>query len=61
MIKRILVALSGTSCTPSAIAHGVELAKEHNAELSGVTVIDPNRLKDVGPVPICGASAAHEL
>jgi nucleotide-binding universal stress UspA family protein len=61
MIKRILVALSGTSCTPSAIAHGVELAKEHNAELSGVTVIDPNRLKDVGPVPLGGAAAAHEL
>jgi len=61
MIKRILVALSGTPCTPSAIAHGVELAKEHNAELSGVTVIDPDRLQDVGPIPIGGAAAAHEL
>ena len=61
MIKRILVALSGTSCTPSAIAHGVELAKAHNAELTGVTVIDPDRLQDVGPIPIGGAAAAHEL
>ena len=34
MIKRILVALSGTPCTQSAIAHGVELAKQHNAELA---------------------------
>ena len=61
MIKRILVALSGTPCTQSAIAHGVELAKQHNAELSGVTVIDPDRMQDVGPIPIGGAAAAHEL
>jgi len=61
MIKRILVALSGTSCTQSAIAHAVELAKENDAELSGVTVFDPDRLTDVGPVPMGGASAAHEL
>ncbi|MDP7009539.1 MAG: universal stress protein [Phycisphaerales bacterium] len=61
MIKRILVALSGTPCTPSAIAHGVELAKAHDAELTGVTVIDPNKLQDVGPIPLGGAAAAHEL
>ena len=61
MIKRILVALSGTSCTASAIAHAVELATVHSAELTGVTVIDPDRLQDVGPVPIGGAAAAHEL
>ena len=61
MLKKILVALSGTSCTQSAITHGVELAKQHNAELSGVTVFDPDRLTDVGPVPMGGASAAHEL
>ena len=61
MIKRILVALSGTPCTPSAIAHAVELAKTHHAELTGVTVIDPNRLQDVGPIPLGGAAAAHEL
>ena len=61
MIKRILVALSGTSCTQSAIVHAVELAKENDAELTGVTVFDPDRLTDVGPVPMGGASAAHEL
>ncbi len=61
MIKRILVALSGTPCTKSAISHGVELAKKHDAVLTGVTVIDPDRLQDVGPIPIGGAAAAHEL
>jgi nucleotide-binding universal stress UspA family protein len=61
MIKRILVALSGTPCTTSAIEHAVELAKEHDAELTGVTIIDPNKLLDVGPIPIGGAKIAHEL
>jgi len=61
MINRILVALSGTSCTQSAIKHAVELAKEHHAELSGVTVFDPDRLTDVGAIPMGGASAAHDL
>jgi nucleotide-binding universal stress UspA family protein len=61
MLKRILVALSGTTCTPSAIEHAVELAHKHDAELSGVTVIDPDRLQDVGAVPLGGAAAAHEL
>jgi len=61
MIKRILVALSGTTCTTSAIRHAVELAKEHDAELTGVTIFDPDKLLDVGPVPLGGAAAAHEL
>jgi len=61
MIKRILVALSGTPCTSSAITHSIELAKLHNAALTGVTVFDPDRLQDVGPVPLGGATAAHEL
>ena len=61
MITRILVALSGTPCTASAIAHGVALAKEHQAELTGVTVFDSNRLQDVGPIPMGGGAAAHEL
>jgi nucleotide-binding universal stress UspA family protein len=61
MIKRILVALSGTPCTTSAIQHGVELAQKHDAELTGVTIIDPNKLLDVGPIPIGGAKAAHDL
>lgn len=61
MIKQILVALSGTPCTESAIAHGVALAQEHDAQLTGVTVFDPERLQDVGPIPMGGGAAAHEL
>jgi nucleotide-binding universal stress UspA family protein len=61
MIKRILVALSGTPCTTSAIRHAVELAREHNAELTGVTILDPEKLLDVGPVPLGGGAAANAL
>jgi len=61
MLKRILVALSGTPFTPIAVRQGVELAQKHGAYLTGVTVVDIERLKDVGPVPIGGASVAKNL
>jgi nucleotide-binding universal stress UspA family protein len=61
MVKRILVGLGGTSCTPVAIRRGVELAVAHQAQLTGVTVIDKERLEDVGPVPLGGGEAAREL
>jgi nucleotide-binding universal stress UspA family protein len=61
MIKRILVALSGTSYTPTAVRYALELAKLHGAEVTGVTLVDPGRLADVGPVPLGGGSAAHGL
>ena len=61
MIKRILVALSGTPYTPAAVRYAVELAKLHDAEVTGVTLVDPGRIADVGPVPLGGGSAAHEL
>ena len=61
MVKRILVALSGTPFTDSAIKHALELAKIHQAELTGVTDVDLSRIADVGPVPIGGGAAATGL
>jgi nucleotide-binding universal stress UspA family protein len=61
MIKRILVALSGTPFTDSAVEHAVELARLHDAHVTGVTMLDVQRLEHVGPIPLGGASAAHEL
>ncbi|MHC4108035.1 MAG: universal stress protein [Planctomycetota bacterium] len=61
MVKRILVALSGTPFTKPAIEYALELAKLHDAEITGVTDVDLARLAQVGPVPIGGAAAAHEL
>jgi nucleotide-binding universal stress UspA family protein len=61
MVKRILVALSGTPFTPSAMEHAIELAQRKGASVTGVTLVDPARLSDVGPVPIGGATAAYSL
>ena len=61
MIRRILVGLGGTSFTPVAIRRAVELAQIHEARVTAVTVVDAKRLDRVGPVPLGGATAAHEL
>jgi len=61
MVKRILVALSGTSYTPIAVQCAVELAQRHNASVTGVTVVDLKSLSDVGPVPLGAHAAAHSL
>ncbi len=40
MIKKILVELDKTPASDSVIKCAVELAKTHNAELAGVTLVD---------------------
>jgi len=61
MIKRILVGLGGTVYTPSAVRHAIDLCRTHDAELTGVTVIDMERLTHVGAAPIGGSRAAEGL
>jgi nucleotide-binding universal stress UspA family protein len=61
MIKRILVALSGTRFTDAAIEHALGLAREHGVELCGVTDIDVGRVESMGPVPIGAGAAAKGL
>lgn len=61
MIKRILIGLGGTEYGTTAINHAVALAMAHNAELTGVSVLDEGRLIATGPVPIGGGHYAHEL
>lgn len=51
MIKRILVGLGGTPFTAVAVQRAVELAQTHDCHLTGVTVVEIDRLKNVGPVP----------
>lgn len=45
MINRILIGLAGTTFAPVAIQRAVELGKAHAAEVTGVTVLDPHRLR----------------
>ncbi|MHC4774515.1 MAG: universal stress protein [Planctomycetota bacterium] len=61
MIKRILVALSGTPYTRAAIQHALELAHDHEAEVTGVTDINLAKVANVGPVPMGAGAAAHDL
>jgi nucleotide-binding universal stress UspA family protein len=61
MLKRILVGLGGTEYTVSAINQAVALAMTHDAEVTGVSIIDESRLTYSGPVPIGGGHYAHEL
>lgn len=61
MIKRILVGLGGTEYTGAAIKQAVTLAMAHDADVTGVSIIDESRLTYSGPVPIGGGHYAHEL
>ena len=61
MIKRILVGLGDLVHARSATAKAIEIARSMEAELTGVTLFDPDRLDDSGPVPIGGGAYAKEL
>jgi nucleotide-binding universal stress UspA family protein len=61
MIRRILLGIGGTPFTPVAIERAVEICRLHDAQLTAVTVVDEDRLRQVGPVPAGGAGAALEL
>jgi len=61
MLKRLLVALTGTPGGITAVRHAVELAQAHDATVTGVTLIDARKIRNVGSVPIGAGAAAKEL
>jgi len=61
MIKRILVGLGGTPFTTVATQIATELGDVHQAQLTGVTVVDTSKLDKVGPVPVGGAAYAQRM
>ena len=61
MIKRILVGLGGTPFTTVATKIATELGDLHQAQLTGVTVVDTAKLAKVGPVPAGGAAYAQRM
>jgi len=61
MLKRILVGLGGTPFTIVATKIATELGDLHQAQLTGVTVVDTNKLDKVGPVPAGGAAYAQRM
>lgn len=61
MIKRILVGLGGTPFTTVATKIATELGNLHQAQLTGVTVVDTDKLAKVGPVPAGGEAYAQRM
>jgi nucleotide-binding universal stress UspA family protein len=66
MIRKILVGLGGLETegaryTESATQMAIDLAQQHEAKLTGVTVANVARLHQVGPVPIGAGAVAMEL
>ena len=61
MIKRILVGLGGTPFTTVATKIATELGDQHQAQLTGVTVVDTSKLDNVGPVPVGGQAYAQRM
>lgn len=61
MLKRILVGLGSSEYTPSAVNYAVALALAHQAELTGVSILDVKALENVGPVPLGAGQFARQL
>lgn len=61
MMKRILVGLGGTPFTTVATKIATELGDLHQAQLTGVTVVDTGKLAKVGPVPAGGEAYAQRM
>ncbi|HSR54216.1 MAG TPA: universal stress protein [Acidobacteriota bacterium] len=61
MIKRILVALAGSQYSEREVEEAVRLAQIHEASLTGVTVVDIDRLSDTGAVPLGAGFSAQQL
>ena len=59
MIKRILVGLAETPYIPVAIQRAVALAAQHQAEVTGVTVIDMSKISHGSGGP-SGADSAGD-
>lgn len=61
MLKRILVGLGGSDYATSATNQAVALALAHDAEVTGVSILDERRLTATGPVSIGGGHYAQRL
>jgi nucleotide-binding universal stress UspA family protein len=61
MIQRILVGLGSEPYSYVATRYAVELAQRHGAELAAIAIIDLDRLRQVGSVPIGASAAAKDL
>lgn len=60
-LRRVIVALASGPHTAAAVEQAVALARRHQAELTGLAIIDQWMLRNVGPVPIGASYHAQQL
>jgi len=61
MIKRILVGVAGILYAEGKIAAAIDLAKHHQAAITALSIVDVDRLRKVGPVPLGAEYYAEHL
>lgn len=61
MIRRILLGIGGTPFTPVAIRRAIDSARRVGGSLTAVSVVDENRLANVGSVPLGAGAVASGL
>ena len=61
MIRHILVGLGDSKYAASATKSAIQLARIHDAQLTGISVLDSRRIGATGPIPIGAGHLALEL
>ncbi len=62
MIRRILIPLDPSPYSESALQLACIIAKEYDAEVTGLVILDIPGIEDsIGPVPIGGIHLAEKL
>lgn len=61
MLKRILIGVTGTPTFETKVSYALDLAERHGADIAVLSIIDVDRLADIGPVPIGGGPFAERL
>lgn len=60
MLSRILVGVSGTEASAAKLRLARDLARQHKAEVTALSIVDVERLRNVGAVPLgAGHHAEH--
>ncbi|MBK6867962.1 MAG: monovalent cation/H(+) antiporter subunit G [Burkholderiales bacterium] len=60
-VEKVILALAAGPRLEPAIVEAIALAREHDAELCGVALIDAPRLNNVGPAPIGAIGYAQRM
>ena len=61
MIKRILVGVSGTEAFDAKKTYTLDLARAHGATVDVVSIVDVDRLGEIGPIPIGAGHYAERM